>query len=400
MKNKTIISLMILSFLALGMTMTTPSVVGLEGEVIVMENQYQGSIAGNETNQFRFKNQINFQLRTNVSMNLNIDCDCDQIQAKDMIMNLNTTQNRDFQVIMSGERSEMGLMKGNIVQTRNEYAYAEMYQYKEGVVLDLELDGTGSLQAQLGMATFDTQATWAYYDESNYEFVAVQSTYENGYIYANTDHFSVWTVLTPNITETPIQNVSITQNQYQARLTANQSYQLTFRNRFNFTFMGNESVDLDVDVDVDAVGEREFGMELNSTQTRTMTMTINGSAEMYQLTNGSVVAVQTQDQYRYRFLEGIVFDLEVNDTEPLQAELRLRVLNENSTWAYYDEATEEWVPVQSRYVDGELIADTDHFSIWTVLTYDEEPATIPGYSAALVLGISGIAVIYIVRRRK
>ena len=54
-------------------------------------------------------------------------------------------------------------------------------------------------------------------------------------------------------------------------------------------------------------------------------------------------------------------------------------------------------------MDGELIAETDHFSLWTVLTYDESPdetAAIPGYSAVFVLGISGLAVIYIVRRRK
>ncbi|MHA1618075.1 MAG: hypothetical protein ACTSVZ_02265, partial [Promethearchaeota archaeon] len=384
MKSKTVFSFMILSFLALGMIMTTPSVVALEGDLAVMENQYQGTIAGNETNQFHFRNQVNFQLRTNVSMDLDLDVDCDQLRDLNLTLDLNTTEDRDLTIIASGDRSELGLMKGNIVQTRNEYthsyAYAEAYQYKEGVVLDLELDGAGSMQAKLGIATGDTLATWAYYDESNYEFVAVQSTYENGYLYADTDHFSIWTVLTPNFTIPTLQNISVSQNQYQARLTANQSYQFTFQNRFNFTFMGNTTTDIDVEVDVNAVGEREFGLELNSTQSRTMTMTINGSAEMYQLTNGSVVAVQTQDQYRYRFLEGIVIEIEVNDTEPLQAELRLRVQNENTTWAYYDEATEEWVPVQSRYVEGELIAETDHFSLWTILTYDEETTSIPGFS--------------------
>ncbi len=243
MKSKKVVSLMILSFLALGLAIGTPAVVGLEGEIIPSENQYQGTIAGNETNQFRFKNQINFQLRTNVSMDLNMDVDCDQISNKDLSLNLNTTEDRDLNIQAGGDRSELGLMKGNIVQTRNEYthsyAYAEMYQYSEGIVLDLELDGTGSMQAELGIATTDSLATWAYYDEINQEFSVVKSTYENGYLYTETDHFSIWTVLTPNITEGPIQNVSISQNQYQARLTANQSYQLTFRNRFNFTFMGN-----------------------------------------------------------------------------------------------------------------------------------------------------------------
>ena len=37
------------------------------------------------------------------------------------------------------------------------------------------------------------------------------------------------------------------------------------------------------------------------------------------------------------------------------------------TWAYYDETSEEWVSVPTSIEDGYLVAETDHFSYWTVL---------------------------------
>ena len=53
---------------------------------------------------------------------------------------------------------------------------------------------------------------------------------------------------------------------------------------------------------------------------------------------------------------------------------------------YYDDATEEWVSVPTTLQNGFLVAETTHFSTWTLL--------VPDYG--LVIGISvgvGIAVV-------
>ncbi|GAG87404.1 unnamed protein product [marine sediment metagenome] len=39
-------------------------------------------------------------------------------------------------------------------------------------------------------------------------------------------------------------------------------------------------------------------------------------------------------------------------------------------WAYYDEATEEWVSVPTTVEDGYLAAEVTHFSTWTILIPD------------------------------
>ena len=59
-------------------------------------------------------------------------------------------------------------------------------------------------------------------------------------------------------------------------------------------------------------------------------------------------------------------------------------------WAYYDEATEEWVSVPTTEKDGYLTAESSHFSTWTIL--------LPDYTL-LIVGFSiggGVAVLIII----
>lgn len=397
--KKKIFSLTLMSLMLFGMVMSIPLTSAFVMDETPGQNSYKGSLAGNESREFHFRNQNQFRLQTNTSLQYNISCD-EQLRAQNMTMTINTTQNRLFTMQMNRSRLDLGLEKGNTVRVQSQNAYAYQYQYKEGAILDLELNGTGDLDVELGMAIGDQSATWAYYHEGDNLWIPVQSRYENQFLYANTNHFSIWTILTPNVS-VEMQNISVNANQYQARLLENQSYRLTFRNSFNFQFQANATMDLDMDVDVDAIGDRNFTMNFTTTQTMEMTMKINGSAEQYGLTNGSQVQIQTQDQYRYRFLEGMVFQFELNESAPMQAELRLTTQNQNTVWAYYDEEEEVWVPVESQYQNGELIANTDHFSLWTVLTYDEdnESSSIPGFPISIFLGFLGIAAAILLRKR-
>jgi hypothetical protein len=77
----------------------------------------------------------------------------------------------------------------------------------------------------------------------------------------------------------------------------------------------------------------------------------------------------------------------------IQARLRIRLTNENrfGKWAYYDENVKEWITVPTSIEDGYLIADTNHFSTWTILI-----PTIFADNSALILGSSSVIAIFVI----
>ncbi len=196
--------------------------------------------------------------------------------------------------------------------------------------------------------------------------------------------------------EQPPIPVDVTQNQFQGSIAGNETKEYTFRNRFQFQIRTNQSMDLDVDVDVDNVGDREFGLELNACVGLSLEVQIRAQNNDIGLTNGSQVA--NTYQYQERFVVNLTLDGECGD---IQARLRINISDDGvHTWAYYDEDTEEFIPVDSTVVDGELIADTTHFSTWTVLTVAEEESTIPGYTAlGGILGLGVLGLVFIQKRK-
>lgn len=190
--------------------------------------------------------------------------------------------------------------------------------------------------------------------------------------------------------------VDVTQNQFQGTIAGNETSEFTFRNRFKFQIRTNQSMDLEADVDVDEVGDREFGLELNCSEAGlALEVQIRATNDDLGLSNGSKV------QNTYRFQERFVVNLTLDgDCGDLQARLRINITDDGEhTWAYLDEETDEFVPVESTYENGELIADTTHFSTWTVLTVDEE-SSIPGYTAlGGVLGLGVLGLVFIQKRK-
>ncbi|MHA1585497.1 MAG: hypothetical protein ACTSXK_10245, partial [Promethearchaeota archaeon] len=98
----------------------------------------------------------------------------------------------------------------------------------------------------------------------------------------------------------------------------------------------------------------------------------------------------------------------------LKTQLRLKTMEQNATWAYYDEQSQEFVAVETTYENGELIANSDHFSVWTVLSgidvstdssmgeTDSEIPSLPGYALLGIFGLSGIAglVLFTIKKRR
>ncbi len=194
--------------------------------------------------------------------------------------------------------------------------------------------------------------------------------------------------------QTPPVDTPIGENNYQGSIAGNETSQFTFRNRFQFRIRTNVSLELDMDVEVDQVGDREFELEINTQEQAELTIRINGSDENLGLENGTQVQARNQNRYRYQEQ----FRLNISCDEPVEAKLSLKTEDSEAKWAYYDEDKEDWVTVESSYQDGVLTAETNHFSVWTVLTPDE--SSIPAYSLIGFVTIGSIMGLLIITKKK
>ena len=156
---------------------------------------------------FRFRLQTQLSIMANVNMDLRIDCEPMKIGVKDFALEVTTSGDLTMNMTCTEEQQELGLLKGNNYQTRNR----NRYQYNEGFCIRIQTNATNQIQAKLMIqATTQNQAsTWAYYDEASEEWVSVPTAVENGYLVANVDHFSYWTILLPDYTVAIIIGVGV-----------------------------------------------------------------------------------------------------------------------------------------------------------------------------------------------
>ena len=192
MKNTNKVVLMsIVGFLLMGSFLTLASAQTPPVDKPVNDNQYEGSIAGNETSQFTFRNRFQFRIRTNASLKLDMDVDVDGVGNREFELQLETQNQTELTIRINGSDENLGLVNGSKIQARNQL----QYRYQERFRLNISCNGT--VNANLSVNTNDPQAKWAYYDENAAEWVTNPSTYQNGVLTTETNHFSVWTVLTP-----------------------------------------------------------------------------------------------------------------------------------------------------------------------------------------------------------
>ena len=181
--------ILVTSMLAINNIAAAPSTPGKE--VPVDSDQYKGNVDAGANNTYRFKNRFQFQLRTNASADVDIEADVDGIGDRSFSLSGNTSSGQKLSLRFEDEDAEVGLEKGNRVQARNQ----NRYRYQEKFMMNASLNGTGQVQARLELTTENSDSTWAYYDEEAEEWIEVVSEYSNGVLSAETDHFSVWTVL-------------------------------------------------------------------------------------------------------------------------------------------------------------------------------------------------------------
>lgn len=182
--------------------------------------------------------------------------------------------------------------------------------------------------------------------------------------------------------------------QAQIQAQVQKSYRFRARTRMRI----NSSVDVDVKMDVDAmkVGDQTFDIQITSADGP---VELNMTCEENEAELGIQSRKNIRNRNRNRIRENFAIKLQSNIS--VNAKLGLEMSEsegKRSEWAYYDESTEEWVPVDSKYKNGMVTAETDHFSIWTVTTSE---ATIPfSLVGVMIFGLISVAAVFLYSKKK
>jgi hypothetical protein len=210
--------------------------------------------------------------------------------------------------------------------------------------------------------------------------------------------FSTFVSLNVVAIEPPDDTIVVLGDTKQQMVEANIRTMFRFRNRTQLTFQANVNLDLNMDCEALRIGAKDFIVEIDGDHDLQMDMTCTREETQLGLQLGNTYRIRNRNVYRYQ--EGFVAYMQCNGTF-LQARLRIQATNENrvGTWAYYDEATSEWVSVPTVVEDGYLTATVDHFSYWTILIPDTTLYIIIGVSVAAIAAVVIVAIIYYKKRK-
>ncbi|MHA1292763.1 MAG: hypothetical protein ACTSQJ_08875 [Promethearchaeota archaeon] len=174
-------------------------------EMDVDGDEVEMHIKANNRTAFRFNQRTRIGIDTNVNIDLKINCESKKIGEKDFEIEINGDKDLKMNMTCTEEESECGLEKGNTVRTRNRYRY----RYQEGFCIAIECNGSCRAKLRIEATDENKGGTWAYYDEENSEWIPVETNENDGYLEAETDHFSIWTVIIPEPDYTTILIISI-----------------------------------------------------------------------------------------------------------------------------------------------------------------------------------------------
>ncbi|TKJ21234.1 MAG: hypothetical protein CEE42_14020 [Promethearchaeota archaeon Loki_b31] len=182
--------------------------------------------------------------------------------------------------------------------------------------------------------------------------------------------------------------IGVNTDTYHAHIQANTMTMFRFRNRTQLRLNANVNLEVDFDCEALKIGAKDFALEIEGSGDLQMSMTCTEEQKELGLLKGNTYQIRNRNRVQYQ--EGFVVKLECNGTFT-RARLSIRVTNENriGQWAYYDEATEEWVSVPTTIKGDYLTAEVSHFSTWTIL--------IPDYTILIIgLSIGGVVALIII----
>ncbi|TFG20739.1 MAG: hypothetical protein EU530_02270 [Promethearchaeota archaeon] len=187
--------------------------------------------------------------------------------------------------------------------------------------------------------------------------------------------------------------VEVGSDNYQTQQSAGEK-EYRFRAQTRLRIKTSHQLQLNMSVNAMEIGDRGFYLEVESDGDMEMNMTCVRDQEQLGIQNGSLVRNQLRHQVRNNFAAR----LQINKTE-FNARIGMEMSRGDAIrahWAYFDEDGEEWVEVESSYEDGMLVAETDHFSVWTIV---ESPSLL-GLWIGIGVGVVAIGAIAAIMIRK
>ncbi len=182
-------------------------------------------------------------------------------------------------------------------------------------------------------------------------------------------------------------------NQFHGSQTAGTPVTYRFRQRTQLRLNASVGLTLDIDCDADAIGYQTVEINIDADAPSTLTMNCTETQAELGLMKGATVQTRTQARNQLGFCANL--SLEGGNLIKAQLKVQIKDHNQVHVWAYYDEATDEWVEVPTIAVDGYAVAETTHFSVWTVLSSD----SISGYLLLLPVSAAAIVALAVLQKR-
>jgi len=196
--NKILVGIFALSML-FTLFSTNNVVAAGDSPVEISGETVQTQIHANNQTAFTFRNRTQIKFNSTVDIDVNINCDALRIGLKSFEIEIESDQNLQMNMTCTEEQAELGLLNGNTYQKRNQ----NRYRFQEGFCLLIQCNYSNQFKAKLKIQETKENhlSSWAYYNETDEEWVTVPTTIENGFLITETDHFSYWTILSPELEE-------------------------------------------------------------------------------------------------------------------------------------------------------------------------------------------------------
>ncbi len=311
--------------------------------------------------------------------------------------------------VSAGDHAQIRTMSKNHIRLRvNESVQLQINESDENPVgpllnrtrtvnrfMHITMNGTCALNATLfrnytnqelvGLGNVST-FRWAWFNETNFQWEYahqnwVEKTSDGATIYCNTTHFSVWTILTPEleIQKNPTPGTPFnSQNGTGFAIYAGNMYQIRTQSGFALELKLNQSAEVKI---------TEYEKSPNKmTQTHHKIRTQTMAVEL------NTTKVQIQANFSYIFTNQIKNQLGIQNMEKLK-------------FIFYNESSEKWEAPKHQWLEGEVLhCNTTHFSLWTITEeviedVSDTTDSIPGFSILfLFFGVIPVLLLRIKRR--
>ncbi len=357
----------------------------------------------------RYRNMV-MEVTANRAMTVNVSSD-EAVRLRYLRINMNMTRSMHLDVRANAtppaqiEAPRYGLEKYLTIEPNSTGPVrATLRLYINGTELSRELNRTMYLE----------RLTWCYWNGSDWEPVRSRLM-EDGFLEANTTHFSVWTIKeqrpprempTPDTPGVPAQTraynyTDVVPDGFRYQLEQRQGTMLQFQNTAMYFNCTREA-------QLEITAESQFRQRLFSLEVEP------GEALKLEMHMRTSRPANVEEPVKHM---GFYCEIEPNatitqarlgveiDAEQVQAR---DMAMERLTWAYWNGT--HWDPVESTLTDENILeAETDHFSVWSVIeepepTVPEEPPEEPSGPNYLLYGAAGLVVLaiaaYLVYARK